>query len=50
MNRFYDSASEGIKEHNPNWLQISDHSYKIVKKTKKTNRLLNLVIQQPDKN
>ena len=32
MNRFCDSTSEGIKEHNSNWLQISDHSYKIVKK------------------
>ena len=41
---------ENIREHNPNWLQIPDHPYKIFiigsSGTAKTNALLNLISHQ----
>ena len=43
---------ENIKEHNPNWPQISDHPYRILKTggsgSGKTNSLFNLTNQQSD--
>ena len=45
---------ENIKEHNPNWPQISYHSYRILisegSGSGKTNSLFNLINQQPDIN
>ena len=31
MIKFDDTTKENIKEHNPNWLQIRDHRYGILK-------------------
>ena len=49
---FDDVSKESIKEHNSNWPQIPDHSYKILitggSGTGKTNWLFNLVSQQLD--
>ena len=43
---------EGIKEHNPNWLEIPDHPYRILlaggSGSKKANVLPNLINHQPD--
>ena len=43
---------ENIKEHNPNWPQIPDHPYRILKipgsGSGKTNSLFNLTNQQLD--
>ena len=43
---------ENIKEHNPNWAQISDHPYGTLiiggSGSGKTNSLFNLINQQPD--
>ena len=43
---------ENIKQHNPNWTQISDHLYRILiidgSGSRKTNTLFNLISQQPD--
>ena len=45
---FYDVTEENIKEHNPNWSEISEHSYKILIiggcGCGKTNSLFNLII------
>ena len=47
-----DVTKENIKEHNPNWPQISDHSYRILiighSGSGKTNSLFNLISHQPD--
>ena len=52
MNNFDDATKGNIKEHNPNWSQISDHSYKILiiggSAYGKTSSLFNLISQQPD--
>ena len=54
MSNFDDVTKENIKEHNPNWPQISDHSYRILisggSGFGKTNSLFNLINQQPDIN
>ena len=43
---------KNIKEHNPNWLQIPDHPYRILitgdSESEKTNSLFNLINRQPD--
>ena len=48
----FDILKEIIKEHNPNWSQIPDHSYRILiigcSRSGKTNPLFNLINQQPD--
>ena len=48
----FDILKEIIKEHNPNWSQIPDHSYRILiiscSGSGKTNPLFNLINQQPD--
>ena len=46
MTNFDFAIKENIKEHNPNWPQITDHPYKTL--TGKTNALFNLISQQPD--
>ena len=47
-----DITKGNIKEHNPNWPQIPDHSYRILiiggYGSRKTNSLFNLINQQPD--
>ena len=47
-----DVAKENIKEHNPNQLQISDHSYRILiisgSRSGETNSLFKLRSHQPD--
>ena len=52
MINFDDVTKENIKEHNPNWPQISDHPYRILISrgcgSGKTNSLFNLKNQQPD--
>ena len=46
----FDYKIDNIKEYNPNWRQISDHSYRILvirfSETGKTNTLLNLISHQ----
>ena len=46
------TTNENKTEHNPKWLYIPDHSYRIViiggSGSGKTNGLLNLIKQQPD--
>ena len=41
-----------MKEHNPKWPEIPDHSYRILiiggSGSGKTNALFNLIIQRPD--
>ena len=49
---YYDNViKENIKEHNPNWSDISDHSHRILitggSVSAKTNALLNLIYQEP---
>ena len=43
---------DDIKEHNPKWSEISDHSYRILiaggSGSRKTNTLLNLINSEPD--
>ena len=45
-------TKEDIKEHNPNWPEIPDHSYRILivgsSGSGKTNALLNLINHEPD--
>ena len=52
MINFDDVTKENIKEHNPNWPQISDHPYRILmiggSGSGKTNSLFNLIKHQPD--
>ena len=52
MINFDDVTTENIKEHNPSWPQISDHSYRILMigrpESGKTNSLFNLINEQPD--
>ena len=52
MTNFDDVIKENIKEHNPNWPQISDDSYRLLiirgYGSWKTNSLFNLIIHQPD--
>ena len=47
---FDDITRENIKQHNPNWSQISDHPYRILiigdTGSGKTNALLTLIKQQ----
>ena len=47
-----DISKEDIKEHNPNWLQIPDHPYRILiiggSGSGKTNTLFNLISRQSD--
>ena len=54
MINFVDVTKENIKEHNPNWPQISNHTYRILiigsSGSGKINSLLNLVNQQSDFN
>ena len=49
---FDDVTKEKIKEHNPNWPQIPDHSYRILiiggSGSGKTNSLFNLINEEPD--
>ena len=49
FNRDYITKEE-VKDYNSNWLQIPDHSYRIleVSECEKTNALLNLISHQPD--
>ena len=51
MISFDDITKDKIKEHSPNWPQISDHSYRILTiagcRCKKTNALLNQINPQP---
>ena len=52
MIKFDNSIKENIKERNPNWPQIPDHSYRILiiggSGSGKTNSLFSLINQQPD--
>ena len=55
MINFYDVTGENIKEHNPNWAQISlYHPYRILvignSGSGKTNALPNLISHQPNIN
>ena len=52
MINFDEVVNENIKEHNPNWPQNPDHSYKILiiggSGSGKANSLFNLINHQPD--
>ena len=52
MINFDDLTKGNIKEHNPNWPQIRDHSYRILTiwgtRSEKTNSIFDLISQQPD--
>ena len=52
MIKFDNVTKENIKEHNPNWLQIPDYSYKILiigcTGSGKRNSTFNLINQEPD--
>ena len=52
MINYDDVMKENIKDHNPNWLQITNHPYRILiiggSGSGKTNALLNLIINQLD--
>ena len=52
MINFDDVIKENINEHNPNWLQVPDHKYRILitgcPGSGTTNSLFNLISQQPD--
>ena len=52
MINFNDVVKGNIKEHNPNWLQISDHPYRILitggSGSRKRNSLFNLINEKPD--
>ena len=51
MINFDGVVKENIKEHNPNWPQIRDHSYRILiaggSGSGETNSLFNLINYQP---
>ena len=51
MTNFKDVTRESIQEQNPDWLQIPDHSYRILivgdSWSDKTNALLDLISHQP---
>ena len=51
MIKFDDITKENTKKHNPNWLQIPDHPYRILiienSGSVKTNFLFNLISHQP---
>ena len=50
MINFDDATKENIKEHNPNWPQIPDHSYRILIITgsgsREVNSIFNLISHQ----
>ena len=52
MINFDDVTKENIKEHNPNWPEIPDHSHRMLiiggSGSGKANSLFNLINQQPD--
>ena len=52
MINFGNVIKEKIKENNPNWLEISDHPYRILiigdSRSGKANSLFSLINQQPD--
>ena len=52
MVSFDDITKENIKEHNTNWSDIPDHSYRILivrgSGSGKTNALRNLINHEPD--
>ena len=52
MINFDDVTKENIKKHNPNWLQILDHPYRILiiggSGSGKTKSLFKLISLQPD--
>ena len=52
MTNFDDVTNENMKEHNPNWSEILDHSCISLltrgSESWKTNAFLNLIIHQPD--
>ena len=52
MIKFDDVTKENIKEYNPNWTQIPDHPYKLLRigdsGSEKINSLFNLISHQPD--
>ena len=52
MINFDDIIKENITEHNPNWLQVSDHQRRILiiggSGSGRTNSLFTLIGQQPD--
>ena len=45
-------TKEDVEEHNPNWLEITDHPYRILiaggSESGKINALLNLINHEPD--
>ena len=52
MTNYDDVMKENIKDHNPNWLQITNHPYRILiiggSGSGKTNALFNLIKIQDD--
>ena len=54
MINFDDTIKEEIREHNPNWPEIPDYSYRILvigdSWSTKLNSLVSLINQQPDIN
>ena len=52
MNNFDEYASENRTNHNPDYLYVSDHPYRILiiggSGSGKTNALINLIEDQPD--
>ena len=52
MINFHDYTNENKRKHNPNWLYIPDHPYRILiiggSGSGKTNALLNLINNQSD--
>ena len=52
MINFHDVTKENVKEHNSNWLQIPDHTYRILiirdSGSGKTKSLFNLISHKRD--
>ena len=52
MINFVDVTKENIKEHNPDWPEITDHHSSLLiiggSASGKTNSIFNLINQQPD--